>query len=107
MRKSPRRATPPRVLPATKIMRMAHRTILHVSSHTDADKETQAEEDVKIPFVECPYCDGENVLSRNGSVYPIGAHHHEIACRYCQCLVLLSESKLGVQYRSQQQPDAA
>ena len=62
----------------------------------------------RLAFVECPYCDGENLLPGNGSAYnQLKNAHHEIACKYCQCLFLLSESKQGVQFRSRQQAHAA
>jgi hypothetical protein len=53
-----------------------------------------------ISFVECPYCDGENVVpeSRNGRPL-LASPDHEFACRHCQCLFLLSESRQGVQHR--------
>jgi hypothetical protein len=53
-----------------------------------------------VSFVECPYCDGENVVpeSRNGLPL-LASPDYEFACKHCQCLFLLSESKLGVQHR--------
>ena len=57
-------------------------------------------------LVECPYCDGENVVSPNPSAEAkFQFQDREIACRHCQCLFLLSESKAhGARNRP---PDAA
>src|SRR5437879_5278342 len=55
-------------------------------------------------FVECPYCDGENTISakqlKRGDV---SVADQEIACKYCQCLFLVSESHRGIRFRSVQQ----
>jgi hypothetical protein len=106
VRKSPRRATLPRILPSTKIQRMGHRATLGDSRNPEAttDEGTDAYADANIVVVECPYCGGEKVLPENGALHN---HHREIACKHCQCLFLLSQSRQGVQYRSQQQPGAA
>lgn len=53
---------------------------------------------LQVGVIDCPYCDGENVISRNARKF-VG---REIACRYCQCLFLLSESKDGIRPRSPQ-----
>jgi hypothetical protein len=47
-----------------------------------------------ILSLECPYCDGHNELyvSSSDSVVLV-LETREIACRYCQCLFLLSECK--------------
>ena len=54
-----------------------------------------------VPYVECPYCDGENAVAR---IKSDGTAHNlsqcEIACTHCQSLFLLSESKNGVRTRS-------
>jgi hypothetical protein len=64
---------------------------------------------MKIAFVDCPYCDGENIVgkpkSSNGqSGFPDDL---EIACKHCQCLFLLSESVKGIRSRSVGRSDAA
>ena len=59
-------------------------------------------------FVVCPYCDGENPLSGNGSGDRyLEAVDREIACKYCQCLFTLSESKEAIRRRSAEQSHAA
>ena len=54
-------------------------------------------------IVDCPYCDGENVLPSGPGNHTEGKDH-EIACAHCQCFFLLSESKQAVNYPPQ--PDA-
>jgi transposase-like protein len=106
------RATPPRTLRggdgvlSTKVERMAHPATLGVFSQPAVitDEAAHVHPDVRIVFVECPYCDGENVLPGNGYA---NNHPHEIACKHCQCLFLLSESKQGLQRRSAEASDAA
>jgi len=56
---------------------------------------------VNVWFVECPYCDGENPVSGNESAgHYLEAVDREIACKYCQCLFTLSESKQPIRRRS-------
>jgi transposase-like protein len=59
-------------------------------------------------FVECPYCDGENVVAEIGSNRDRSKlRDREIACRHCQCLFLVSESYHGVRSRFIEPPSAA
>jgi hypothetical protein len=53
-----------------------------------------------VAVVDCPYCDGENAISAKPSDRArLGSPDREIACRHCQCLFLLSESKEGIHTR--------
>lgn len=59
-------------------------------------------------IVDCPYCDGENVLAdRKFSPSGCKLADREIACRHCQCLFLLSESHHGILFRSVKQNTGA
>ena len=97
--------------PLQKVKTMAARgTLPHFSdSGVTSDKARHIHQDVYALLVECPYCDGENALPANGASHiqhGAGADS-EIACKHCQCLFLLSESKNGVRCSSTQPPDVA
>ncbi len=49
---------------------------------------------LKVVCIECPYCDGENVIQRVKSEHSeVDLSEREIACRYCRSIFALSESK--------------
>src|SRR5437660_4368403 len=67
------------------------------ASHTlpsNRDRTTVKNSMMNAAYVDCPYCDGENIVT---PVKSIGIAHdlsqREIACRHCQSLFLPSESK--------------
>ena len=81
------------------------------ASHTlpsNRDRITVKNSTVNGAYVDCPYCDGENIVA---PVKSIGTAHdlsqREIACRHCQSLFFPSESKYGVHMRSVGESDAA
>lgn len=58
-----------------------------------------------LAYVECPYCDGENIVSDHQSSRSEGKFpDREIACQHCQCLFLLSESREGICLRPIKKP---
>ena len=81
------------------------------ASHTlpsNRDRTTVKNSMMNAAYVDCPYCDGENIVA---PVKSIGTAHdlsqREIACRHCQSLFFPSESKYGVHMRSVGESDAA
>ncbi len=108
-------ATPPKVLEGgnthlvAKIKRVSHRAKLPISSSRGGIlDEAPTRADLSIAFVECPYCDGENVVPGNRSGHSqLELPDCEIACKDCRALFLSSESKRGICYRSAQQSDVA
>jgi hypothetical protein len=63
---------------------------------------------LKVAFVDCPYCDGENIVGKaKSSNTQSGLPDREIACKHCQCLFLLSESVKGIRSRLVGRSDAA
>jgi hypothetical protein len=95
------------VYPRNREGNVRERTAIPAMSHkaTEGSGTSLA---VSVVFVTCPYCDGENVVLRrlSGKNYR-EATDREIACRHCQCLFSLSESKKGIRSGSALQPDAA
>jgi hypothetical protein len=64
--------------------------------------------DLVVAFVDCPYCDGENVITKTGLLPSQGEFSDcEIACQHCSSLFLLSESEKGARARSIAESDAA
>ena len=62
----------------------------------------------KVLHIECPYCDGDNVIARAHSGHSeLDPTDREIACKYCQSLFTVSESKLWIRRLSKQDLDAA
>jgi hypothetical protein len=56
--------------------------------------------DLAVAFVDCPYCDGENAITKTGLLPSQGEFQdREVACQHCTSLFLLSESKKGVRTR--------
>jgi len=63
---------------------------------------------LKFLCIECPYCDGENVIARAHSGHRVlDLTDREIACEYCRSLFTISESKLRIRRLSKQDSDAA
>ncbi len=64
--------------------------------------------DLVVAFVDCPYCDGENVITKTG-LHPSRREFpdREIACLHCSSLFLLSETEKGVRTRLIEESDTA
>jgi len=63
---------------------------------------------LNVACVDCPYCDGENIIARvisNRS--KLDFTDREIACKDCQSLFTLSESKPRIRRPSKEDLDAA
>lgn len=64
--------------------------------------------DLVVTFVDCPYCDGENAITKAGLLPSQGEFpDREVACRHCSSLFLTSESEKGIRTRSNEDSDAA
>jgi len=63
---------------------------------------------LNVVCIECPYCDGENVIARVKSDHgELNLTDREIACQYCRSIFTLSESKLRIRSLSKQELDVA
>jgi hypothetical protein len=63
---------------------------------------------LNVVCIECPYCDGENVIARvRCSDSELNLTDREIACQYSRSIFTLSESKLRIRSLSKQGLDAA
>lgn len=63
---------------------------------------------LNVVSVDCPYCDGENVIARVKSrLSEPDLTDHEIACKYCRSLFTLSESRPRIRRLSKQELDVA
>jgi len=63
---------------------------------------------LNVLCIECPYCDGENVIARAHSGHSeLDLTDREIASQYCRSLFTISESKLRIRRLSKQDSDAA
>jgi hypothetical protein len=63
---------------------------------------------LKVLCIECPYCDGENVIARVHSGHrELDLTDREIAYEYWRSLFTISESKLRISRLSKQDSDAA
>jgi hypothetical protein len=53
---------------------------------------------VRVAYVNCPYCDGENVLVKIGRSFDesTAGTECEIACKRCQSLFALSETNIRI-----------
>ncbi len=63
---------------------------------------------LNVVSVDCPYCDGENVIVRVKSrLSEPDLTDHEIACKYCRSFFTLSESRPRIRRLSKQELDVA
>ncbi len=63
---------------------------------------------LNVVCIECPYCDGENVIARVKSGHgELNLSDREIACQYCRSIFTLSESKLRIRSLPKQELDVA
>src|SRR5947207_1526233 len=96
--------------PRTQVAQLRPRELLAMppARSSESGGETTASPKLSVTLVECPYCDGENMVPPNGAAdRHFALQDREIACKYCQCLFLLSESKQGTPRIGTQPPDAA
>ena len=71
----------------------SNRTSQNSGSHNYTQFEEQAPEPTML-CVECPYCDGDNLVRLSGSDPGVfTSEDREIACGYCQSLFRLLECK--------------
>ena len=67
-----------------------------------------ADSKLNVVCVDCPYCDGENIIARvRSNRGELDFTDREIACKHCQSLFALSESKLRIRRPSKEDLDAA
>ena len=67
-----------------------------------------ADSKLNVACVDCPYCDGENIVARpRSNRSQLDFTDGEIACKYCQSLFTLSESKPHIRRPSKGDLDAA
>ena len=56
---------------------------------------------LSVMCIECPYCDGENVIARAHAGHSeLDLTDREIACEYCRSLFTISESAAGLDMRT-------
>lgn len=64
--------------------------------------------ELRVAFVDCPYCDGENIVARvRSNRSELDFTDREIACKHCQSLFTLSETKLRIRRPLKQKLGAA
>ena len=67
-----------------------------------------SKQNLHIVCAVCPYCDGENVISRVQVGHSeLDSTDREIACKYCRSLFTLAESKLRIRSLFKREPGAA
>ena len=67
-----------------------------------------ADSKLNVACVDCPYCDGENIIARvRSSRSELDFTDREIACKHCQSVFTLSESKPRIRTPSKEDLDAA
>jgi hypothetical protein len=114
MMKTPARvATLPEPSPAAAAVPVAARsTIAQQARSCIKDQPGTADAGVSevswAAVVECPYCDGENIVAKAGAIRSDRKiMDREVACKHCQSLFLLSESHHQIRFRPVKQPPAA
>src|SRR5260370_15430247 len=72
------------------------------------EKRQMADSKLNVVCVDCPYCDGKNIIARvKSSRSELDFTDREIPCKHCKSLFTLSESKPRIRRPSDNDPDGA